>query len=66
MAVPGTNEGADERAKITRAARSSVDFYWNRDKAWPYAGARLALIAKPWTPGFDSTSATVQAFGCRP
>ena len=33
---------------IIREAERSMDFYWNRDKQWPFAGARLALILKPW------------------
>ena len=33
---------------IIREAGRSMDFYWNRDKQWPFAGARLALISKPW------------------
>jgi hypothetical protein len=24
-----------------------MEFYWHRDKVWPYAGAPLALISKP-------------------
>jgi hypothetical protein len=24
-----------------------MEFYWRRDKAWPYAEARLALISSP-------------------
>ena len=27
---------------IIREAGRSMDFYWNRDKQWPFAGARLA------------------------
>ena len=33
---------------IIREAERSMDFYWNRDKQLPFAGARLALILKPW------------------
>jgi hypothetical protein len=32
---------------IIKEARGGMEFYWHRDKAWPYAGARLALISKP-------------------
>jgi hypothetical protein len=33
-----------------------MEFYWHRDKAWPYAGARLALIQKP-RGGFSTSYA---------
>jgi hypothetical protein len=56
IAIPNTNEATEERQKIIREARNSMEFYWSRDKSWPYAGARLALISKP-QGGFSTSYA---------
>lgn len=47
MAIPNTNEATEARGRIIHEARSSMEFYWSRDRSWPYAGARLALISPP-------------------
>jgi hypothetical protein len=47
IAIPHTRRADVARQRIIREARSSMDFYWSRDKQWPFAGARLALISKP-------------------
>jgi hypothetical protein len=56
IAITHTNEATEARQMIIREADRSMDFYWNRDKQWPFAGARLALISKPWG-GFPTSYA---------
>ena len=56
IAITHTNEATEARQMIIREAGRSMDFYWNRDKQWPIAGARLALISKPWG-GFPTSYA---------
>jgi hypothetical protein len=47
IAIPSSRECSDLSHKILVEARGPMEFYWSRDKAWPYAGARLAVICKP-------------------
>ncbi len=47
IAIVNTNEESEARRSIIHEARSSMDFYWSRDKQWPFARARLALISLP-------------------
>ena len=41
IAITHTNEATEARQMIIREAGRSMDFYWNRNKQWPFAGARL-------------------------
>ena len=56
IAIPGLSGCSEASHNIIKEARRSMEFYWHRDKAWPYAGARLALI---WMPrgGFPTSYA---------
>jgi hypothetical protein len=47
IALANTREETEARQAIIHEARNSMDFYWSRDKQWPFAGARLALISPP-------------------
>ncbi|MFZ3481650.1 hypothetical protein [Sphingomonas sp. 3-13AW] len=47
LADPNTCESTKLKTEIRREAGGGLDFYWSRDKRWPVAGARRALIAPP-------------------
>jgi hypothetical protein len=47
IALANTHEESEARRAIKHEARSSMDFYWSRDKQRPFARARLALISPP-------------------
>jgi hypothetical protein len=47
IALANTHEESEARRAIKHEVRSSMDFYWSRDKQWPFARARLALISPP-------------------
>lgn len=47
IAIANTHEESEARRAIIEEARTSMEFYWTRDKQWPFAGARLALISPP-------------------
>lgn len=47
MATANTHEESEARQAIIQEARTSMEFYWTRDKQWPFAKARLALISPP-------------------
>lgn len=47
MATANTHEESEARRAIIQEARTSMEFYWTRDKQWPFAKARLALISPP-------------------
>lgn len=47
IARPSTREESEMRQAIIREAHHSMDFYWSRDKQWPFASARLAVISPP-------------------
>lgn len=46
LAIPPSRECSDLSHKILVEAGRSMEFHWHRDKAWPYADARQALIEK--------------------
>jgi len=56
IAIPGMSGCSEASHNIIKEARRSMEFYWYRDKAWPYAGARLALISMP-RGGFPTSHA---------
>ena len=47
IALANTHEESEARREIIHEARNSMDFYWRRDKQWPFARARMALISPP-------------------
>jgi hypothetical protein len=47
LVMVATASGSETSHNIIKEARRSMEFYWYRDKTWPYAGARLALISMP-------------------
>ena len=53
IAIANTRGDSDTRHSIIKAGRS-MEFYWSRDKQWPFAGARLAVISPP-RGGFPSS-----------
>jgi hypothetical protein len=56
IAIANSREKSEARSRIKQEARGGMEFYWSRDKAWPYAGARLAVISKP-QGGFSTSYA---------
>ena len=57
IAIPSTSGCSEISHNIIKEARGSLEFYWHRDKAWPYAGARLALISSMPRGGFPTSYA---------
>lgn len=55
LAIPSTSGYSETRHNIIKQARGGMEFYWHRDKVWPYARACLALISKP-QGGFATSS----------
>jgi hypothetical protein len=47
IAIPSTSGYTETSHNIIKEAGRSMEFYWSRDKQWPFAGARLALISPP-------------------
>jgi hypothetical protein len=47
IGLANTREESEARRAIKHEARNSMDFYWSRNKQWPFARARLALISPP-------------------
>lgn len=47
IAIASTREETEARRAIIHEARNSMDFYWSRDRQWPFAEARMALISPP-------------------
>jgi hypothetical protein len=45
ITIANTREDSDTRHSIIKEAGRSIEFHWSRDKQWPFAGARLALIS---------------------
>jgi hypothetical protein len=43
IAFTNTNEATEARQRIIREAHDSMEFYWSRDKQWPFAGAPRLL-----------------------
>jgi hypothetical protein len=52
IATSNTRADQEARANIITTGRP-IEFYWTRDKQWPIASARVALISKP-DGGFTS------------
>jgi len=56
IAIANTREESEARRAIVHESRNSMDFYWSRDKQWPFASARMALIS-PLYGGFPTSYA---------
>lgn len=47
ITIANNREDTDTRHSIIKEAGRSTEFYWSRDKQWPIASARLAVIPPP-------------------
>lgn len=56
LAIPGTHESSTIQRQILKEADGFLDFHWWRDKKWPIAKARKAVIAPP-RGGFPTSAA---------